>query len=452
MKTIFTLFITLAALASADQAQAGTTYNVSSNSNWSTFTIPSSCVNCTINISAGKTLTVDEGVTCQNCTFTGGGNMIMTSFAMQLQYSGSPVPTTVFNNINFTINGTGSLTANAPVAMTNSTFTFNGTSSLTNSYQFDMTSSRINLFGNSKMTANGGPVDLISSSNIVIGDGTVGSTSSLLINGYALDIYDNSAVAVANNNNTYQNWGTYNSAPTVGGTMTSHASYNGTPSSNMNCGGSFPHACSNPNLYGPSTLSSAGTVMGVTTLPIILEGFTAELNNNKTAELNWNTAQESNSSHFTIQRSVDGNVWTVIGEVAAKGNSSLPSAYSFTDENPSAGTNYYRLMMVDLDGKSEFSGIRVIHSTSLVNRVSLFPNPAHDYVNVSLGAGAGSTTEVTVRLINQSGQVLQEKKAVSGNGAVLSFPVQQYATGLYILSVVGADGTHESSKLLISHS
>jgi hypothetical protein len=448
MKTIFTLFITLAALVSASTAKAGAVYNVTTNSNWSTFTIPNNCSNCTINISTGVTLTVDKSVTCQNCTFS-GGNMSMNGFTMNLQYAG-PVTTTVFNNIKFTMSGASVLTGNAPMSLTNSTFVLNGTSTLTNSYQFDMTTSLIFLYGSSKMTANGGPVNLMSSSKIIIGDGSTGSNSSLLINGYALNIYDNSTVAVANDNNTYQNWGTYSTAPTVGGVLTPHSSYNSTPSSNMNCGGSFAHACSNPNLYGPSSLSSAGTVAGATTLPIILEGFTAELNSNKTAELNWNTAQESNSSHFTIQRSVDGNAWIVIGEVAAKGNSSLPSDYSFTDENPSAGTNYYRLMMVDLDGKSTFSGIRVIHSSSLVNQVSLFPNPAHDYVNVSLGAG--STTEVTVRLINQSGQVLQEKKAVSGNGALLSFPVQQYATGLYILSVTGADGTHESSKLLISHS
>jgi hypothetical protein len=448
MKTIFTLFITLAALVSVSPVKAGAIYNVTSNSNWSTFSIPTNCSNCTINISTGVTLTVDKSVTCQNCTFS-GGNMTMNGFAMTLQYAG-PVTTTVFNNIKFTMSGAASLTGNAPISLTNSTFALNGTSTLVNSYQFDMTASRIYLYGSSQMTANGGPVDLISSSQIIIGDGSTGSTSTLLINGYALNIYDNSKVVIGNDNNTYQNWGTYSTAPTVGGTLTPHSSFNSTPSTNMNCGGTYAHACSNPNLYGPSTISSAGTVMGATILPISLEGLTVELNSNKTVELDWNTAQETNSSHFDIQRSQDGNVWTVIGGVVAKGNSPLPSVYSFTDENPSAGTNYYRLRMVDLDGKFTFSAIRVIHSSALVSQVSFYPNPARNYVNVALGAG--STTEVTVRLINQSGQVLQEKKAASGNGAVLSFPVQQYVTGLYILSVEGADGTHETSKLLISRS
>jgi Secretion system C-terminal sorting domain len=448
MKTIFTLFILTAALTWASEAKAGASYNITATSNWSTFTIPTTCTNCTINISAGVTLTVDKSVTCQNCTFS-GGNISMGSFTMSLQYTG-PTTTTFFSNTNFTVTGTGTVTVNAPISLTNSTFSFYGTSSITNSYQFDMVSSRINLYGNSKMTANGGPVNLSSSSQIVIGDGTTTSSSSLLINGYALNIYDNSTIAVANDNNTYQNWSTYSTAPTPAGTKTSHTSFNGTASTNMNCGAGYAHACSNPNLFGPSTLSSAGTTQGATILPILLEGFTGELNSDEMIGLSWTTAQESNSAHFDIERSLDGSVWTIIGEKAAKGYSSLPSNYSFTDEKPSSGMNDYRLRMVDLDGKYTYSAIVVIHSGSLISHIHFFPNPARDYVNIALGGVVA--TKMTIRLINQSGQILQEKTAVGGNGATVSFPVQQYAAGLYILSVDGSDGTHTSNKVLISRS
>ena len=165
--------------------------------------------------------------------------------------------------------------------------------------------------------------------------------------------------------------------------------------------------------------------------------------------LNWNTTQEVNLSHFTIERSQDGNVWNSIANVSAKGNSSTQTDYTFTDANPSSGVNYYRLKMVDLDGRYGYTEIKVLRS-SLTNTISFFPNPARDYVNVALGAASG--TEVTVRLINQAGQVLQEKKAAAGNGTTISLPLQQYSSGLYILSVSANDGTHESSKLLISRS
>ncbi|MDP4244321.1 MAG: T9SS type A sorting domain-containing protein [Bacteroidota bacterium] len=449
MKTIFTSLVALiSSLILATTANAQTTYNITSNANWSTFTIPTTCSNCTINISTGVTLTIDKSVTCQNCTIA-GGNVSITNFTLNIQYAG-PVTTTNFNNNKLTINGTGKITVNAPLAMTNSSFTFYGTSTMTNSYQFDMTNSYIDLYGNSKWTANGGPVNMMSGSDIAVGDGSVASTATFLMNGPTLNIYGTSKIAVGNDNNTYQNWSTYNTAPTVGGTVTSHSSYNGTPSTNMNCGAGYAHACSNPNLYGPSSLSAAGTVQGPTILPITLEEFNAELNSNATIGLSWTTAQESNSSHFDIERSTNGSEWNKVGEVAAKGNAYLPSLYAYTDENPSNGNNYYRLKMIDLDGRSTYSAIRVIARASLSAKVSFFPNPAHDYVNVALSGS--SATQVTVRLLNQAGQVLQERIGTSGNGATVSFPVQQYPTGLYILSVVGADGTHESSKLLINRS
>ena len=111
--------------------------------------------------------------------------------------------------------------------------------------------------------------------------------------------------------------------------------------------------------------------------------------------------------------------------------------------------NFYRLKLVNLDGSFGYTDIKTVRS-SMVTNVSFFPNPARDYVNISLGASASE--ETTVRLLNQAGQVMQEKKVAAGSGTIVSFPVQQYHTGFYILSVVSADGTHETSKLLINRS
>ncbi len=455
MKTSFTLFVFLSALITAGTAKAGTTYNVTSNSNWSTFSIPSTCANCTIKISAGVTLTIDKSVTCQQCSFQ-GGNLSMGSFTLNLQFISSNTPT-VFTGVNFNVTGTGTVTANAPLDLTNSKFTFNNSSSITTSYDLIMVSSKIDLYGNSGMTNNGGGgtnISLSNSSEIVVGDGTSASKASLLVSGPSLNLYDNSNVAIAGNNNDYKNWSNFNTAPvssSPSGAQKNYASFNNSnPNNNMNCGTGYPNSCSNPNLYGPSTLSSAGVTMGATILPILLEEFAGELSSQETVDLSWTTAQESNSGHFDIERSQDGGSWIVIGQEAAKGYSSLPSNYSFIDEKPSAGTNYYRLRMVDLDGKYSYSAIIVIHSMSLVSHISFFPNPAHDYVNIALGGVAA--TKLTIRLINQSGQILQERTAVAGNGTTVSFPVQQYAAGFYILSVDGSDGTHISSKLLISRS
>jgi hypothetical protein len=86
----------------------------------------------------------------------------------------------------------------------------------------------------------------------------------------------------------------------------------------------------------------------------------------------------------------------------------------------------------------------------MVGNVSFFPNPARDYVNVALGNAINTAETVTVRLINMSGQVMQEQRTSATAGTVLSFRVSNYASGVYILSVAGENGFQESRQLLIS--
>ena len=157
---------------------------------------------------------------------------------------------------------------------------------------------------------------------------------------------------------------------------------------------------------------------------------------------------EQNSSRFEIERSADGNGWNTIGTVQAQGNAALTTDYSYADAKMLSGTNYYRLKMVDLDGTAVYSEVKALQG-SMISHLSFFPNPARDFVNVTLGGTSAGT--VTVRLISQTGVVLQEKIVSGGSATTVTFPLQQAATGWYILHVSSADGLHESSKLLVSH-
>lgn len=442
-----TLFLITALMSISTLSFAGTTYQISSNKNWSAV-IPATCANCTISISNGITLTMDEAVTCQNCTFS-GGKIVISSQTLNLQYANS-LATTYFIGTTVQVNGTGQVIVNAPLSLTSSTFTFNNTSYFNTSYEVDMVSSTVYLYDNSTMYSTGGsnvPINLISSSRIVIGDGSQTSNAAFTVSGPALTLFDQSTVTLGNQNNVYNNWANFAYHPTIQANNNATKTYS-TQNNSISCGSGYAHSCANPALYGPVTLGSAGMVP-VNTLPVVLVGFTALLNNDKTITLDWNTQMEVNSSSFEIERSADGESWTAIGSVMAKGNSSVVTNYSFTDAQPLAGTNLYRLRMIDLDNSYGYTDVKVIR-TSVVSKISFFPNPAREYVNVSLGAGSG--TQVVIRLINPAGQLLQEKSAESGAGVIVSFPVGNYAPGLYILSVVSADGTRESRQLLISRS
>jgi len=191
-------------------------------------------------------------------------------------------------------------------------------------------------------------------------------------------------------------------------------------------------------LSGPKTLSANGT------LPIILTNFEAGLSNGA-VELSWTTLLESNADHSDIERSSDGIKWDVIGRVAAKGNSSTATTYSFTDANPGSGTIEYRIHGYDKDGRSSLSPVKAIRASAIA-RVSVFPNPAINYVNISIPASELGTAHI--RLFGQSGQLLSEKNGAGGT--IQTFSVGNYPPGDYLIQVISSDGTKQISKVLIS--
>jgi len=196
-------------------------------------------------------------------------------------------------------------------------------------------------------------------------------------------------------------------------------------------------------LTGPVNLSASGT------LPITLTDFNAAVSGGE-VNLTWKTQMEQNSSRFDIERSSDGGAkWEVIGTVAAKGQSITVVNYAFTDANPGSGTLQYRLHEYDLDGRPSLSDIKVVRLATLAT-ISIFPNPAKDYVNVSLPVSEATAGSVSVRLFGQSGQLLAEKNVKGAGGTILSFPVSSYAPGNYLVQVTTADGARQVNKVLIS--
>lgn len=197
------------------------------------------------------------------------------------------------------------------------------------------------------------------------------------------------------------------------------------------------------------TMNTGSTLTASGTLPIYITGFDA-VPNNGAVDLTWTTQFEQNSDHFDIERSANGGVkWDVAGSIAAKGYSAIAVNYAFTDANPGSGNIQYRIHGYDVDGKPSYSPIKVVRTTPLAT-VSIFPNPAKDYVNVALPVSEVSSGMISVRLIGQTGQLLAEKRVTGTGGVTLSFPVGSYAPGNYLVQVVTADGSKQVSKVLIS--
>lgn len=187
-----------------------------------------------------------------------------------------------------------------------------------------------------------------------------------------------------------------------------------------------------------STVESSGTAEfyfatpNPIILPIVLESFTALKEKDK-AKLSWKTLSEINVSSFIIEYSNDGSIFNAIGTIAATGNSSSPVAYSWLHNNPVTGNNYYRLKMVDHDGKFSYSPIGVI---KIINNeepvISVYPNPVHEVLNILLPKMG--TTKTLLNVYSSNGRQVYNKPV--GKTQTMQLSVNSLASGVYYIRVV----------------
>lgn len=178
------------------------------------------------------------------------------------------------------------------------------------------------------------------------------------------------------------------------------------------------------------------------TLPVKLSAFNAKKNDTKVA-LTWTTSMEKNVSHFSIQRSLSGSEYTDIGMIMTNGDSDIERNYQFSDDvkNMSKQVVYYRLKMVDLDGRFEYSPVRVIRigATSETPSVMAYPNPVTDNLRITLPA-AWQDNKVTIELVSTNGQIM--KRIINNRASQTeTLDVRDITVGLYIVRVSNGSET-----------
>lgn len=169
------------------------------------------------------------------------------------------------------------------------------------------------------------------------------------------------------------------------------------------------------------------------TAPVVLTNFDVQAVNNSNV-LAWSTSQESNSDYYGVEHSTDGNNFKEIGQVAAAGNSSNVSNYTYTDDNPEAGLNYYRLKMVDRDNSVKYSAIRSVKNAATNSSFRAYPNPALEilYLNIP----ATNSERATLSVTNVSGQeVLKDEVSVTTGNNKIPVKVNNLSAGTYIIKV-----------------
>lgn len=177
-------------------------------------------------------------------------------------------------------------------------------------------------------------------------------------------------------------------------------------------------------------------------LPLQLVRFNAD-KRGQAVQLSWSTMNELNTSHFELERSKNGLQFQHITQVKAAGNFNITKDYTYTDQLPEKGFNYYRLKQVDKDGKFVYSPVRLVNFSDLI--ITVYPNPIKR--GQSLQINLQNVSANKIELLNTVGQVTYLK--TSKLTGVITVPVSRsLAAGEYVLRIT-TDNTSTVKKVVI---
>ncbi|HVF81275.1 MAG TPA: T9SS type A sorting domain-containing protein, partial [Flavisolibacter sp.] len=171
-------------------------------------------------------------------------------------------------------------------------------------------------------------------------------------------------------------------------------------------------------------------------LPVTLLDFKA-VPNIRANLLTWKTSTEITLHRFEIEKSSDGSSFEEIGKVLATG----AGTYSFTDNNLVSAASYYRLKMIDNDGRLTYSKVIMVKQDNAISITAIRPNPFIGEVALQLTVTKNEM--VNILLLDEKGrQVVSKKTAVqSGTTTVMLSNLQHLSAGVYLMQIIAGDKT-----------
>ncbi len=169
-------------------------------------------------------------------------------------------------------------------------------------------------------------------------------------------------------------------------------------------------------------------------LPIDLLSFTGECLPNQ-IRLNWETASESNNDYFSVERSSDGINWTEIGTINAAGNATSSRKYFLDDVNKYSEISYYKLIQHDFSGVSRsFSPISVKNCFTDNVLLPIFPNPAHNAININFNGDSEQVTNTAI--FDLFGRQIYQSAIYQS-----AVNIENFEDGIYFLQIILKSGS-----------
>lgn len=191
--------------------------------------------------------------------------------------------------------------------------------------------------------------------------------------------------------------------------------------------------CSTGNDQGMPLVENCNSVNAIclnSPLAILVTNFSA-LNSEQSILLSWEATNEETTAHYVLSKSSNGKDWGVMDRIEPKPSSSEVVSYTFEDDQPGNGINYYRLSVVDNSDTLTQLMTSVQHQK--IEGIRLFPNPTENSVTLLCSP---SLTEKSVYLYSTIGELIRTVVWPPQEDSILIYLPSAY--GVYFISVADA--------------
>lgn len=186
-------------------------------------------------------------------------------------------------------------------------------------------------------------------------------------------------------------------------------------------------------------------------LPIQMIYLQADPVDNSFIKVSWATAIEIDNDGFDVERSTDGQNWTILGFVDGHDNSTVQQNYYYNDLNVTPGViYYYRLRQIDNDGDFEYTDIvsaRLNVETAFTVK-DFVPNPTMDRTSLVITGNREQLIEVAFYDVIGR-KVLSSTHTVGKGFNRFDFDLALLASGTYT-AIISADNEVYTRKVVLT--
>lgn len=152
-------------------------------------------------------------------------------------------------------------------------------------------------------------------------------------------------------------------------------------------------------------------------------------------ELNWKTETEQDNDYFMVEHATNGMDFRALKTLAGAGTSQERNSYTYMHNTPLNGTNYYRLTMVDFDGKITYSDM-IVQKFYTSGTINIYPQPATAYATIYVDSAIRESGLLNIH--DMTGRLISTKDIYIESGENLfDLDCSQWVPGNYVITISG---------------